>query len=118
MEITINKFANTLKPTLGDDVALPRLIFTDRGPGFSKCSTAYVVQTYDLFASCFAFNYPDFSSLCSRCVFACLAMSSFPLRIVFACPLFCLVKTHRKVLPLRCQAPTPVGSANPGEQKS
>ena len=47
MAIMVGQLQDILKAMLGNDVALPRVIFTDRGPGFYQGSTGHIVKAYE-----------------------------------------------------------------------
>ena len=47
MAILVGKLPEILKSMLGNDVALPRVVFTDRGPGFYQGSTGHIVKAYE-----------------------------------------------------------------------
>lgn len=42
----VDRLEDTLKEMVGDDTPLPRVIFTDRGPGFYQASTGHIVKRY------------------------------------------------------------------------
>ena len=47
MAIMVGKVTEILKSMLSNDAALPRIVFTDRGPGFYQGSTGHIVKTYE-----------------------------------------------------------------------
>ena len=46
MAMLVAQLTNVLKDMIGYDTPLPRVVFTDRGPGFFQGSTGHVVKAY------------------------------------------------------------------------